>query len=127
MKNSIFGGILSQENGSIAPLGIGMFLFSLIFSLTSVSATSMFIFQKKLTSLAESTAIYVASGNGNADDFFTAIGNPNLQGLKVSSSLDSDEVTVVAKVCALWIAPVVTVGEFARREICTHASARAAN
>lgn len=127
MTQSNFRETLIQEHGSIAPLGIGMFLFSLIFSLTAVSATSMFIFQKRLTSLAESTAVYVASGIGDADSFLTALGKPNLLGLKISTLLDSDEVTVVAKVCALWNAPVVTVGEFARREICSHAAARSSN
>ena len=35
--------MLINDAGSIAPLGIGLFLFSLIFSLTTVSAVSMFL------------------------------------------------------------------------------------
>lgn len=127
MRFSNIQKMLGPEAGSIAPLGIGMFLFSLIFALTAVSATSIFIFQKRLTNLAESTALYVASGNGNADAFLTANGGSNLEGLKISSSLDSDDVTVIAKACAFWSAPFVTVGEFAKREICAHAAARAAD
>lgn len=119
--------ILSHEAGSIAPLGIGLFLFSLLFSLTAVSATSAFIFQKRLTSLAESTAVYVAAGNGDTHEFLSAIGKPKFEGLMVSSSIDSDEVTVVAKVCAIWSAPVVTLVDFAKREICSHAAARSRN
>ena len=127
MKLSTIKSVLHHEEGSLAPLGVGMFLFSLIFSLTAVSATSMFIFQKRLTSMAESIAIYVASANGDANTFLATAGTQNLVELKVSSFLESDEVTVVANVCALWSAPVVTVVEFAKLEICTHAAARAAD
>ena len=114
----------SDETGSIAPLGIGLFLFSLIFSLTTVSATSMFIFQKRLTNVAESVALYVASGNGESADFLSSVGALNFDDLRVSTSPAADEVTTVVKACAKWRAPIVTIGEFSGMRICSTGSAR---
>lgn len=116
--------LVSNESGSIAPLGIGLFLFSLIFSLTTVSAASMFIFQKRLTTLAESTAIFVAGGNGEAADFLNLTGKSNFESLQLATNIAADQTTVMAKACALWRAPVVTVGDFAKENICAQAAAR---
>ena len=99
--------VLSNDVGSIAPLGIGLFLFSLIFSLTTVSAVSMFIFQKRLTTLAESTAIFVAGGNGEAADFVNLTGKPNFESLQLATNFAADQTTVIAKACAIWRAPYV--------------------
>ena len=116
-----------NESGSIAPLGIGLFLFSLIFCLTTVSATSIFIFQKRITSIAESDALFVASGNGDSSDFLDAVGSLNFEELTLADSLSLDQITTVAKACATWRAPIVTVGEFAKVQICSTASARSEN
>lgn len=115
----------SAETGSIAPLGLGLFLFSLIFSYTTLSATSMFIFQKRLTSVAESVALFVASGNGEGADFLNSVGSLNFEDLKVANSLAPDQLTTIVKACANWRAPIVTVGEFSKRQICSTGSARA--
>jgi hypothetical protein len=115
---------VSNEAGSIAPLGIGLFLFSLIFCLTTVSAVSIFIFQKRLTTLAESTAIFVAGDNGEAADFLNLTGKPNFDSLQLATNTAADQATVMAKACAIWRAPVVTVGDFAKTNICAQAAAR---
>ena len=115
--------IVYDQRGSMAPLGIGLFFFSLVFGITAVSATSMFVFQKRLTTLAESTALFVAAGTGDAASFLATIGGTKLE----DTSIDADQRTVVAKVCATWRAPVVTLRSFAKTQICSHASARAGN
>ena len=115
---------LINEAGSIAPLGIGLFLFSLIFSLTTVSAVSMFIFQKRLTTLAESTALFVAGGNGESDDFLNLTGKTKFESLQLATRLAADQTTVMAKACAIWRAPVVTVDDFSKANICAQANAR---
>jgi hypothetical protein len=115
---------LTNEAGSIAPLGIGLFLFSLIFSLTTVSAVSMFIFQKRMTTLAESTAIFVAGGNGEVADFLNLTGMPSFESLQLATTTAADQTTVIANACAAWRAPVVTVGDFAQTKICAQAAAR---
>jgi hypothetical protein len=124
MKNFNIYNRFSDEAGSIAPLGIGLFLFSLIFSLTTVSATSMFIFQKRLNNVAESIALYVASGNGESVDFLNSVGSLNFEDLRVANSLAADQLTTVVKACAKWRAPIVTIGEFSTRQICSTGSAR---
>ena len=116
--------LISNDVGSIAPLGIGLFLFSLIFTLTTVSAVSMFIFQKRLTTLAESTALFVAGGNGEAPDFLNLTGKPTLESLQLATNISADQATVIVKACATWKAPVVTVGDFAKTNICSQAAAR---
>lgn len=119
--------IVYDQRGSMAPLGIGLFFFSLVFGITAVSATSMFVFQKRLTTLAESTALFVAAGTGDAASFLATIGGTKLEGAVLDTSIDADQRTVVAKVCATWRAPVVTLSSFAKTQICSHASARAGN
>jgi len=116
--------VLSNDVGSIAPLGIGLFLFSLIFSLTTVSAVSMFIFQKRLTTSAESTALFVAGGNGESDDFLNLTGKTKFESLQLATRLAADQTTVMAKACAIWRAPVVTVDDFSKANICAQANAR---
>jgi hypothetical protein len=112
------------DTGSIAPLGLGLFLFSLIFCLTTVGATSLFIFQKRLTSLAESSALYVASGYGESADFLNSVGSLNFDDLRVVNSLAADELTTVVKACATWHAPLITLGEFSKLKICSTGLAR---
>lgn len=119
--------LLRDQRGSIAPLGIGLFIFSIAFSFTLISASSMFIFQKRLTTFAESTAIFVASGQGDSVNFLEQVGVPKFEQLRVSDNLAADSVTVVVSVCALWRPPIVTVDEFTKREVCSHASARSGN
>lgn len=124
MKNLNYFNPFSDETGSIAPLGIGLFLFSLIFSFSTVGATSLFIFQKRLTNVAESIALYVASGNGESTDFLDSVGKLNFEDLRVANSIAADQVTTVVKVCANWRPPIVTLGEFSKIQICSTGSAR---
>lgn len=125
MKMSSSSTRITDERGSIAPLGLGLFLFSLIFSFTTVSATSIFIFQKRLTNVAESAALFVASDKGESANFLSAVGALNLDGLRVTNWLEDDQTTTSVKACANWRAPIVTVGDFSRLQICSTGSARA--
>lgn len=116
---------LGEQRGSIAPLGIGLFIFSVAFSLTVVSAASIFLFQKRLTTLAESTAVFVASGQGESVNFLEKVGKQQFEELRLWNSFAPDQSTVIVSACALWRAPVVTVDIFAKTQVCSRASARA--
>lgn len=124
MKMASSSNWVTDERGSIAPLGLGLFLFSLIFSFTTVSATSIFIFQKRLSNVAESAALFVASEKGESADFLKSVGSLDLDGLWVTNWLEVDLLTTTVKACANWRAPIVTVGDFSRLQICSTGSAR---
>lgn len=56
----------SNERGSLAPLGIGLAMISLALVLSTLSAGSLYLTERRLTTAAESTAIAVlidARGN----------------------------------------------------------------
>jgi hypothetical protein len=56
----------SNESGSLAPLGIGLAMLSLTLVLAILAAGSLYLTERRLTTVAESTAIAVlidAKGN----------------------------------------------------------------
>lgn len=115
----------SNESGSMAPLGIGLFALSLTFVLAISAASSLFVFQKRLTNYAEMAAIYVLSQDAAVSDFQLRAGDQNLSELDLSQQLLDDAVTVKITACAKWIAPVATFVSIPARRICSNASSRA--
>lgn len=112
------------ERGSIAPLGIGLLAFTAIMMLTSISAASLFIFQKRLTTLAEADAIFVAGTGENSESFLALIDSDQFSNLQLSDELLADQRTVKAVACASWKSIFrVTLG-VESQVICSHASAR---
>jgi hypothetical protein len=112
------------ERGSIAPLGIGLLAFTAIMMLTSISAASLFIFQKRLTTLAEADALFVAGSGENSESFLALIDSDQFLNLQLSDELLSDERTVKAVACASW-KPVFRIAlGVGPKVICSHASAR---
>ena len=56
----------SNESGSLAPLGIGLAMLSLTLVLAILAAGSLYLTERRLTTVAESTAIAVLiDANGN--------------------------------------------------------------
>lgn len=115
----------SPEEGSIAPLGIGLSLMLLSLIFTFAAATSMFIFQKRLTNHAESAALFLASTGASVDSYLEIIATPNPEAMLLSSRLLSDEKTIEVIACANWKTPVLGGLEIAQKQICSRASARA--
>jgi hypothetical protein len=114
----------SNESGSMAPLGIGLFALSLTFVLAISAASSLFVFQKRLTNYAEMAAIYVLSQDAAVSDFQLRVGNQNLLELDLSQQILDDGVTVKITACAKWIAPVETYVSIPATRICSNASSR---
>lgn len=115
----------SNESGSMAPLGIGLFALSLTFVLAISAASSLFVFQKRLTNYAEMAAIYVLSQDAAVSDFQLRVGNQNLLELDLSQQILDDGVTVKITACAKWTAPVETYVSIPATRICSNASSRA--
>jgi hypothetical protein len=115
----------SNESGSMAPLGIGLFALSLAFVLVISAASSLFVFQKRLTNYAEMAAIYVLSHDAAVSDFQHRVGNQNLLELDLSQQILNDGLTVKITACAKWIASVTTYVSLPATRICSNASSRA--
>ena len=115
----------SNESGSMAPLGIGLFALSLSFVLAISAASSLFVFQKRLTNYAEMAAIYVLSQDAAVSDFQLRVGNQDLLELALSQQILDDGVTVKITACAKWISPVTTYVSIPATRICSNASSRA--
>lgn len=116
--------LIEQERGSIAPLGVGLVIFTTALMLAVSNATSMFIFQKRLTTLAEAAAVFALTHHVPASSFMQQIGTSKFSGLKVSDSFLADGKTLQAVACALWQSPMLTIGSIGQIEICSHATAR---
>lgn len=120
----MFRVIAGSDRGSMAPFGIGLFMVSLSLLLTTVCASSLFIFQKRLTNLSESAALYVAATGEGSPSFLALIGDSGFKNLKISDQLGEDRLTVTVATCATWVAPIIRVGQLTSAEICSRASAR---
>ena len=114
----------SNESGSMAPLGIGLFALSLVFVLAISAASSLFVFQKRLTNYAEMAAIYARSQDTDVSDFQLIVGNQNFLELDVFQQILDDGFTVKITACAKWISPITTYVSLPARKICSNASSR---
>jgi hypothetical protein len=113
----------SGEQGSIAPLAIGLALIWLAAVIAVTMASTLFIFQKRLTNLAEASALVAANGEA-AVDFVSQVPGLELEGLTVQQTTAADEITIDVRVCATWQSPIQILKVFATSQICSHASAR---
>ena len=112
-----------SDRGSMAPLAIGLALIALALVITVSVSSSLFIFQKRLTNLAESSALAAAAGEA-AVDFVSQVPGLGFSGLTVQQLTASDDSTVEIKVCAQWQSPIQILKLFATTLICSHAAAR---
>lgn len=116
---------LTESTGSIAPLGIGLFLFSMVLMLVISSATSLFVFQKRLTNIAESAALFAAQTNEPAAEYLRLTGHAKSQKINITNKTLSDSVTVEVIACEIWSPMFVLFTDIASRQVCAHAAARA--
>jgi hypothetical protein len=122
-----------SELGSLAPLGIGLALISLSAVLLTLSAGSLYLTQRRLTAVAESTALAVlADSNGNlgqrleplAKDYLSTLDLRGLNQVDLVEASASDTLTVNIKLCSVWkpIFPSYMFSETGR--VCSEALAR---
>lgn len=113
------------DSGSIAPLGIGLALLSLAAILMFASMSSIFLLQRRLTTLAEFAALSGVRYSLTAEVFLRESGVSGLSGLRVGSDTVSDGLTRQVTICSAWQAPVPTFFRLLPREICGSGAARA--
>ena len=101
----------SGEQGSMAPLGMGLALLSLTTTLVILAAGSFYLSERRLTSVAESTALYALSQsdvlpNQNlprfAGEFLEMHPLKGLQQVSLIEATTQDGFTVRVRLCSLW-------------------------
>jgi hypothetical protein len=113
------------DSGSIAPLGIGLAALSLASILIFSSLSSMFLLQRRLTTLAEFAALSGARYGLSAQDFLVESRVDAMPGLRITSDSVVDEVTRQVTICAMWRTPLPTNIKLPDVEICGTGAARA--
>lgn len=115
---------MTDDDGSMAPLGIGFALISLTLVFSILAAGSLFVFQKRLKNYSESVALYVAESGATAQEFLDRAGPQKFKDFRVSSTIHQDALTVEATSCASWDFAIPILFPTGPREICAQASAR---
>lgn len=99
------------EQGSMAPLGIGLSLLSLTTTLVILAAGSVYLSERRLTSVAESTALYVLSRSDVlsnqslprlAGEFLEIHPLSGLKQVTLIEASSQDGHTVRVRLCSLW-------------------------
>ncbi len=131
---------LNNEHGSAAPLAIGLALIALTVVLATSLASSMFLFQRRLSALADATAISVRQDIGQSVEpaskqslqkmvekrmyAFQSIVLSDLPDLAVQSADMNDGLTLQINLCAKWQAPFEVSFLPSQAMICSESAAR---
>lgn len=121
----------SIDEGSLAPLGIGLAALTLSLVIAVVSAGSLFLTERRLTSVAEATALSViASGapTGNlipaAKDFLALHPLKGLDSVRLVDAFSADGKTVTVRLCSRWVPLLVNYMFSETGTVCSEALAR---
>jgi hypothetical protein len=115
--------LLTEQRGSIAPLGIGFFILSMSMMLIVINSASLFIFQKRLTNIAEADALFIAGDGDTSADYLISLETGSFERLRIGDEMLSDGKTVEVEACARWN-PIFAIRGIAAFDVCSHASAR---
>ena len=113
------------DAGSSAPLGIGLALISLATILVFASVSSVFLLQRRLTSLAEYAALSNARYNVPAAVFIRETGGLGIKDLRVAAENMVDGLTIEVKICSTWQPSMPKLVELPKIEVCGRGAARA--
>jgi hypothetical protein len=101
----------SGDEGSLAPLGIGLALISLATVLAVIASGSLYLTERRLTGVAESTALNVLiEARGNLSQNLSSIARSylsqhalrGLQEVSLVEASSSDQKTVKIRLCSVW-------------------------
>jgi hypothetical protein len=101
----------TSDRGSMAPLGIGLSLLSLMTTLVILAAGSLYLSERRLTSVAESTALYALAKSDvisnqslprYAGQFLEMHPLKGLQQVSLIEARSRDGFTVRVRLCSLW-------------------------
>jgi hypothetical protein len=112
------------DKGSVAPLGLGLALLSLVATLTFSAAGSLYIFQNRLATMAEEAAVFEGSLAGDANDYLAIEGSELSQQIYVAKDENLDGVTTEVKFCAIWRWPLAFIDFLDDQTVCGYGAAR---
>lgn len=112
------------EDGSIAPLGIGLCLISLSAIVVSTNSASLFVMQKRLTNAAESIVVESTLSSVQTNELAKTLFADSIENLQIKMNQLSDGITRQIIACGKWHAPIPTIFVPAEQVLCTHAEAR---
>lgn len=120
-----------DERGSLAPLGIGLAIVSLTLVIVVLISGSLYLTERRLTTLAESTALAVLADSGDfqelsqlAGAFLSEAQNPGLQGVHLIEASKPDSLTVRVRICSDWASPFPNYMFSDRGRVCSEGLAR---
>ncbi|WP_366518402.1 pilus assembly protein TadG-related protein [Rhodoluna sp.] len=90
---------MRSERGSITPLALGATLFTALVILAISLGSSMFVVQKRLTTLAEGAALAVAADQMTVNEFLALARNGEKYRLEVAQEKAEDGLTVQVSIC----------------------------
>ena len=124
LGSSAKGATRKSDRGSIAPLAIGMALLSLAAILTTVAASSLFLHQKRLLTLAEATSLFAVSTSEPARTFLSQVTDSRLGSVTVAKEQIIDGQTIEVRLCSQWVSPFSMVGLPLTQIVCAEARSR---
>ncbi len=101
----------SSDQGSLAPLGVGLAMLSLATVLAVVASGSLYLTERRLTGVAESTALSVLiESDGDLSRDLSVMARRHLDQLPLRglhdltlvSAVSPDSKTVQIRLCSLW-------------------------
>jgi hypothetical protein len=113
-----------HDSGSTAPLGIGLALISLAAILVFASASSVFLLQRRLTTLAEFAALSKAGYDKPVSEFLLEVGANGINGVRVAAEGAADGFTFELTLCSRWQPPLPGLVVLRPIEVCGSGSAR---
>lgn len=116
--------MIKAERGSIAPLAIGLALLSLATILTTVAASSLFLHQKRLLTLAEAAALFASSTGEPAQNFISQLSATKLGSVSVAKEQTLDGFTIEVRLCSMWQSPFAVIGLPLSQMVCAEGRSR---
>lgn len=108
---ALFRETRTGDQGSMAPLGIGLSMLSLMTTLVVLAAGSIYLSERRLTAVAESTALFVLANSPDlqsqglprlAGQFLEIHPLKGLQQVSLIDASSPDGLTVRVRLCSLW-------------------------
>ena len=113
------------ERGSVTPLAIGLLALSVATIMTVVAASSLYVFHRRLTSVAEFAALAAISRGVEVKDFLANGNNAADDELVIKRDESLDGFTREVELCGIWRPPVPVLSSLTQVELCATGAARA--
>lgn len=122
---------ISNDQGSLAPLGIGLSSLALLLVVATISASSLYLTDRRLTSVAEATALASYDQRltpqalrQSAEQFLNQHQLFGLHEVEIIEIGSPDGRTVKVRLCSKWNAPIVGYAFSDTGRVCSEGLAR---